>query len=298
MRRVVALGRMGAAERNHRQRGGAAGRITPLVKWLLVANVAVFVVDLALAGKWGADYLTSEGVVRFPPIIGWGAFSVRSAVFEGRVWEFLTFQFLHGGLGHILFNSVGLYFFGPWMERWWGSLRFLVFYLLCGIAGGVFYTALVLAGFLPSGTMVGASAGIYGILIGVAVIAPNLRAQLLFPPIELSMRQLAMLILAIAAGSVIFRIGGNEGGEAGHLGGAIMGFLLVKFPFLLGSGTALRYPRDPNYQAKLRPRTVVDLKADDEVDAVLEKISRDGFQSLTEEDEKILKRAQERAERR
>ena len=104
--------------------------------------------------------------------------------------------------------------------------------------GAVFFTLLVLLGLLPGDDLwtplVGASAGIYGILIGVAVIAPNLRVALLFPPIELSMRQLAIALMVISAGSILLKFGGNEGGEAGHLGGAILGFILMRFPRLLG----------------------------------------------------------------
>ena len=81
-----------------------------------------------------------------PPLVNWGAFTIRSALMEFRLWEFVTFQFLHGSLGHVLFNSIGIYFFGPWMERWWGSKKFLLFYLLCGAAGAAFFTLLMFLG--------------------------------------------------------------------------------------------------------------------------------------------------------
>jgi membrane associated rhomboid family serine protease len=215
-----------------------------------------------------------------------------------RLWEFVTFQFIHGGLTHVLFNCMGLYFFGPWLERWWGSLRFIGFYLLCGTAGAAFYTLLLLLHLVPGhfqSGLVGASAGIYGILIGVAFIAPNLRVMLLFPPIELSMRQLAIGLMAISTGAILFSLGGNEGGEAGHLGGAILGFILMRFPWLLGGDTdvAIRRSGKP-FTSKLRPRTNVELETDTAVDLILDKISRDGFQSLTQEEKDILLKASER----
>lgn len=280
---------MGSMDRNYPDdhSGTPEGSLTPVVKWLLIANAGIYLLDLMFL----------DHAVR-----NWGRFTVAGAFGEGRIWELLTFQFLHGSLGHLLFNSIALYFFGPWMERWWGSARFTGFYLLCGAAGAMLYSLLMLVGVLeraPTAGLVGASAGIYGILIGVARIAPALQVRLLIPPITLTMRQLATIILAIAAGAVVFRIGGNEGGEAGHLGGAILGFFLVQFPAALrwirsdkGLPSAVVLSR-PNRRTspKIRPRTRVDLANDDEVDRILDKISQQGFQSLTDEERQTLQKA-------
>jgi len=267
--------------------GGFLAQLTPVVKWLLISNLAIYFIDLLVFDKSMRMF---------------GAFAIQSALFEGAVWEFLTFQFLHGSLAHVLFNMVGLFFFGPWMERWWGSGKFLIFYLLCGAAGALFYCSLVFLNILPQvdyfSSLVGASAGIYGIFIGVAAIAPNTMVTLYFPPITLTMRQLAIAILVIAAGSVILKVGGNEGGEAGHLGGAILGFLLVRFPVLLGwlpsnrSGSQIVRPKVfRRSESKLRPRTRIQLDQDTEVDRILDKISRDGFQSLSSEERELLEKA-------
>lgn len=275
---------MGLAERDYQREhpgGGFLSRLTPVVKWLLLANIGVFFIDM-FAGH---------------PFLRFGTFAIRSALFEFRLWEFATFQFLHGSLGHLLFNMIGLYFFGPWMERWWGSRKFLWFYLLCGAAGAVFFTLLTFLKVLPSGLesgLIGASAGIYGIFIGVAVIAPDLRVALLFPPIELSMRQLAIVLLVIATGAILLSLGGNEGGEAGHLGGAILGFFLVRYPGLLGKAAGQLPPRVPRtYEPKLRPRSNVLRQRDDAVDLILDKISREGFQSLTADEREVLRKASE-----
>jgi membrane associated rhomboid family serine protease len=234
---------------------------------------------------------------------------VKSALMEFRVWEFVTFQFLHGNFGHLLFNMFGLFFFGPYMERWWGSRKFLWFYLLCGCAGAAFFTLLALAGFLPNGLesfLVGASAGIYGVLIGVGVIAPSLRVALLFPPIELSMRQFAITLLVIAAtmvaGGYFFpdtRLFWNAGGEAGHFGGAILGYLLLRRPGLLGNGGPAAPPSQWRaHEPKLRPRSTALHDAGGEVDRILEKISREGFQSLSEEERATLHKASRRDDSR
>ena len=122
---------MGIADRDYHQQdrregGGFFSQLTPVVKWLLIANLGIYFVDLFLGH----------------PLRKFGAFAIQSAVFDGRVWEFVTFQFLHGSVGHVLFNCLGLFFFGPWMERWWGGEKFLIYYLLCGSRRrGVFHRA-------------------------------------------------------------------------------------------------------------------------------------------------------------
>lgn len=273
------------------------GQLTPVVKGLLILNLGIYFVDMLVL-----DFAIRH---RF-------SFTIQTALMEYRLWEFLSFQFIHASVGHVLFNCIGLFFFGPWMERWWGARRFLIFYLVCGAAGAVLYSSLTYVGALPqevTGTMpdgqtfrypatlvplMGASAGVYGILVGVAVIAPAMRVSLLFPPVTLTMRQLALALLAISVGAIVLKFGGNEGGEAGHLGGAIMGFILMKSHRWMGlakraAGRKGRPASD--FSPKIRPRTIVDLHGQSEVDAILDKISRNGFQSLTEEERDTLHRA-------
>jgi membrane associated rhomboid family serine protease len=283
---------MGLADRDYQRSDGRESsnplsRLTPVVKWLLILNVGIYFLDLFLERE--------PGVL---PLQEFGAFTIRSAIFEYQVWEFLTFQFIHAHLGHLIFNSIGIYFFGPWMERWWGSKRFLIFYLICGMGGALFYTLLVMVNILPTEHwqtgLVGASAGIYGILIGVAMIAPGLRVQLLFPPIELTMRQMAIALMAISVGSILLKFGGNEGGEAGHLGGAIFGYLLLRFPHVIGTsfGMDLIKPKisRPKTAPKLRPRSLLAEQEETRMDLILDKISSEGFQSLTDEEREFLQK--------
>ena len=281
---------MGAVDRdysrNENGRSGPTGNLTPVVKWLLIANLAIYF----------GDILFLNGLLR-----NFGEFTINSAILHGQIWKFITFQFLHGGVAHVLFNSIGLFIFGPWMERWWGPRRFVFFYLLCGAAGALFYALLTFTHILEFDLnipLVGASAGIYGILVGVAMIAPNLRVMLIFPPIELSIRQMAMGILAFAVVVIVFNLD-NAGGQAGHLGGALLGFLLVKFPDLLG--WAEKHDNDVEIirpkrfafrpESKLKPRTQVNLERDTEVDRILDKISREGLHSITDEEREKLNRA-------
>jgi membrane associated rhomboid family serine protease len=271
--------------------------ITPVVKVLLILNVSIFLLDYLLL-----PLLMGLKVDGFhaPPLLRWGAFTIQSSIIGLKVWEFISFQFLHGNLLHILFNSLGIYFFGPWMERWWGPKKFLIYYLLCGIGGAAFFSILSFIGLIPGGYdsyLVGASAGIYGILMGVAFIAPDLRVRLFFPPVELTMRQLAIGLIGISAVVVLLSIGTNAGGEAGHLGGAIVGFLLMRYPHLLGANEEINIIRPAAFrrrsEAKLRPRSEAHLDEATEVDRILEKISREGTQSLSQAERDLLIKAAE-----
>jgi membrane associated rhomboid family serine protease len=293
---VVSLrAQMGTADRDYfrqeppRRRVGALSA-APVTKRLLIANIAIFLVDMFIGYR----------------MFQFGALTVQSAVHELRLWEFITFQFLHDptGLMHILFNSIGLYFFGPFVERWWGNWqKFLIFYLLCGIAGGLGFVGVIELGIVNGDRLtplVGASAGIYGLLIGTAVIAPDARVQLLFPPVNLAMRTFAIGLMAFAVVMIAFNWR-NAGGEAGHLGGAVAGFLMMKFPWLLRRGKRSRKVdviRPKAFrrrgESKLRPRSKWTGGDDDEVNRILDKVSRDGLGSLSEEERRKL---QEEADR-
>ena len=290
----------------------------PVVKWLLISNIAIFFINM---------FTTPDGV-DFGPLAFYGHFSVAQGLEHGQVWRFFTFQFLHGNAGHLFFNMFALYMFGSFVEQWWGSRKFIVFYLACGASGALFYAVLFQVGlfekipFILNGRiyladytpLVGASAGIYACLVAVAVIAPNLQIRLLFPPIPMKMKTFALGVLGIAV-VVIFMhwaesgsgvrhdIWSNAGGEAGHLGGAILGFVLMKNPRWLafvgegfkgrekGSGGGHRsVDARVVREKKIRPRTHINL-SDSEVDKILDKVNREGIQSLTEKERETLRRS-------
>jgi membrane associated rhomboid family serine protease len=272
---------MSFAERRVAHGGRKPEQLSPVVKVLLILNI----------GLYFADELFFNRVIRH-----FGEFSILSSINDRKIWQFITFQFLHGSVLHIVLNSLGLFFFGPFLEQRMGSLKFLFFYLTCGIGGAAFFVLLVFIGILPAinidASLVGASAGIYGIVIAVAVIAPALSVSLLFPPITLSMRRLALVAIVISIGIILFDIGNNQGGEAGHLGGAIVGFILIQLARVMGIEMKKKpRSRKRKYEPKIRPRTIVDLHAQTEVDEILDKISREGFQSLTDEERDLLHRA-------
>jgi membrane associated rhomboid family serine protease len=214
---------MGFADRDYSRApygGGRMGNFSmwSVTTWLIAINVAVFLVDLALGGT----------------LTDLGHFSLNMAVYHGQVWRFITFQFLHAGVQHIFLNMLGLYFFGPLIETYLGSRRYLAFYLLCGIGGALGNLLLNYLGLLNDGPMtelVGASAGIYGILVAAGMVAPDVQV-LLFMVIPMRLRSVAWLCVGYAVYTVL-SAGHNAGGEASHLGGAVVGLLLILNPRLL-----------------------------------------------------------------
>jgi membrane associated rhomboid family serine protease len=217
------------------RQGGGGGfgtmRMWSVSTWLIVINVAVFVADIVFVVR------TSDGFVIGRPFL-WGHFSAATALYDLQLWRFITFQFLHADVAHLFFNMLSLYFFGGFIEQYLGSRRFLAFYLLCGVAGAVAYLLLWKMGVLishPIVPMVGASAGIFGVLFAAAQVAPNTRVMLMFPPIPMRLRTLAWILIGIAVLTIVNSArrgggGGNAGGEAAHLGGAALGALLIRYP--------------------------------------------------------------------
>ncbi|MEM1110131.1 MAG: rhomboid family intramembrane serine protease [Planctomycetota bacterium] len=279
--------------------GGGGGRFgrgmngKSVATWLLIINVGVFFIDSILgSARRGGVLAPSE----------WGNFNVDQAIYGGQVWRFFTYQFLHGGLFHILFNMIGLFFFGPLMEQWWGSKRFLAFYLLCGSCGALVYALFAIAapgvifgGGDPGGVqLIGASGAVYGILAACATLFPHQRVQLLFPPIPLSMRTMALIFLGLSALSVIAG-SANAGGDAAHLGGALLGFVLVKKSGLLNwadrfSPSAIQDGiNEGRYHKKLERERATEA----EVDRILAKVGEKGLASLTKKEKKTLNQASE-----
>ncbi|MEM9064736.1 MAG: rhomboid family intramembrane serine protease [Planctomycetota bacterium] len=272
--------------------------------------------------QWAAFGVDTDGGVLVAPIVAADAYIVRDPldfighfstskafldqrlgstgpelVISLEVWRFLSFQFLHGGFMHLFFNMLGLFIFGGMVERHLGAKRYLAFYLMCGIAGAIAYLALnFLGGFLglkflgalvndPHTPLIGASGGVFGVIMAAAVIAPNTVVQLLFPPIPLKLKWMAYGYVAIAAWNLLSG-GSNAGGDAAHLGGAIAGAFFIRRPELLKDFFAVgRAPK--NFQEEVRGGS----KARDEIDRILAKVSQKGINSLSKRERELLKRA-------
>jgi membrane associated rhomboid family serine protease len=237
---------MGLADRDYHRSPSSptttfgSARMWSINTWLIIINVAVFVIDnILFRTGFAIDFrITVDGETISRQLMGpltyLGHFSAYFALYHFQIWRFITFQFLHVSGQHLLFNMIGLFFFGPMIENYLGSRRYLAFYLICGIAGAISYLVLWSMHILidsPWTQLVGASAGIFGVLMAAAQVAPD-STILIYGIIPMRLRMMAYILLGIAVYTVL-TAGNNAGGEAAHLGGAIAGFALIKNPRVL-----------------------------------------------------------------
>jgi membrane associated rhomboid family serine protease len=176
--------------------------LTPWVKRLLIANIVVFLVTQANPTLYRSFWLYPPEAMRAP-------------------WTLVTYMFLHAGIGHVFFNMLGLYFFGPRLEDRLGSRSFLSLYFLSGIGGAV--ASFLFARQYP---VVGASAAVFGVLMGFALYWPRERIYLwMILPVE---AWLLAVILVFA--SLYMGVSGSTSGTAhfAHLGGLVFGFGYLK----------------------------------------------------------------------
>lgn len=247
--------------------------------WLIAICVVVFVIDPFING-----FLTE-----------WLHMSTDHAIWGLQYWRFIGFQFLHAGQMHLIFNMIGLYFFGPMVEQYLGGKRYLAFYLLCGIFGAVLYLILNIAGVIfgpvpfvlfndTATRLVGASAGIFGVLLAGAFLAPNVKV-LVFFIIPMKLSTMAYCLVGISVFS-IFTSTSNAGGEAAHLGGAAAGWYFIRNPRHLKGFFDFLGKADPTSKHfALHKGKQTKQKS---VDRILDKIHQKGLQSLTSKEKKIL----------
>ncbi|MBA7486033.1 hypothetical protein ES707_21586 [subsurface metagenome] len=247
-------------------------KVTPVVKRLMVINIAVFLMSFLL-GPAGAFFFNWFSV--YPASLGMSL----------QLWRPITYQFLHAGLGHLFWNMLILYFFGPMLERLWGGKKFLIFYLVCGAMGGLLYPLLALVGWLNVAPLVGASGSILGMLAAGAILFPNMMVLVLFViPVRL-----VIVALVLAGISIISLLRpeqfANAGGEAAHLGGMVAGAVYV---FSQSWRDKLKV-RSSRWRKKMTTQRDLQL----ELDRILQKVHESGIHSLTSREKRILRKATE-----
>lgn len=202
--------------------GFGSPRITWTVQRLILANIAIFAIQLATD-----PVLVAFGIGTVYPGGGfsaWLGFHQPNFLHNGMIWTPFTYQFMHSGLMHLFMNMLWLFFFGPDVERVLSTRGFLRFYLFCG-AGGVLATLLpyVVRGEITN--VVGASGAVMGVLVAFAMIEPD-RQFFLFPfPWPINARALVLIVVVM---NVIYSLSDSPVSVMTHFGGMFMGFIYMK----------------------------------------------------------------------
>jgi membrane associated rhomboid family serine protease len=189
----------------------------PAVKHLIIVNLLVFV---ALTNPLLQRYLMEFGAL-WP--VGSGLFAP---------WQLVTYMFLHGGFGHIIFNLFALWIFGQGIENFWGTKRFTIYYFLTGIGAALIHMWIGGSG-APT---IGASGAVYGILLAFGMMFPDRYIMLLIPPIPIKAKYFVAIFGGIELLSGLMR---PDSGIAhfAHLGGMVVGFILIKYWGLKGESS-------------------------------------------------------------
>lgn len=290
-------------------RYGASPRL-PLSVWLIIINFAVYATQLVFplmtrgAGRSGV-YLEEYFALSL------------AGLASGKIWQLLTFQFLHGGPFHLIINCLMLYFFGRPLEAELGGRRFLRLYFGAGVAGGVLQVLCewMLPGHFGVGATLGASAGVFGLVAAFAMLHREQPIHLLFPPVAIKAKWLLVFSAILA---VFGLLRPDNVAHAAHAGGMIAGVLFARY--LQRWQGRWHWPvarREPRPTSRVRGLEIVsedrlretqarrtrkpaagDATDEDwvarEVDPILEKISAHGIQSLTEDERRILETARHR----
>ena len=212
-------------------RGGFLSSVPKVTRNLIIINVIVYIATLI-----NKEFMIATFAMFYP----------TSPYF--RVWQIVTHMFMHGGFAHILFNMYTLWMFGSVLERMIGEKKFLIFYFVCGLGAVALHTGveyLQVQGFmraiaegsttaaqsyaeLKATPVVGASGAIYGVIIGYAMLFPESKLTLLFPPVTLSAK---WMVIIFAGLELLFGITGSAVNIAhfAHLGGMLFGWLLITY---------------------------------------------------------------------
>ncbi len=287
---------------------GGFSFIPPVIRTLLVTNGVVFLV-MSFLGTFRLDGMPLEYALN----TYFGLMPLGQGFWP---WQLLTYQFMHADFWHLLFNMVfGLWMFGMEVEHIWGPRKFLFFYLMCGTVAGI--AQLILSPIFDPGQAigptVGASGAVYGVLVAFAVMFPD-RQVFIYFLIPVRVKYLVMFLIVFGVMSV-----GKPGNVANlaHLGGALAGYLYLQYDrrrlyrgrsrMWSDIGELFKMPRretrlddDPreaevyDLHSERREPPTMDEVEQRKIDEILDKISQSGYQSLSEEEKKVLFEASKR----
>lgn len=279
----------------------------PVIKNLLIINAAVFFIQML------ANNLLLGGKPLWYILNLWFALNPLAEGFNFQIWQLITYQFMHGGFSHIFFNMLMLWMFGMEIENYWGSKKFLIYYLLCGVVAGLFQLFINPLLVDTPAVTIGASGAVYGVLIAFALMFPD-RYIFLYFLVPIKAKYLIGFLIVLEF--MLVDSAQSNVAHLAHLGGALAGFLFIMFDKSIDiplkrmlnissvyrSGSQFQNPFS-GFSDKLKRRredieeaNYYDINSRDdtdeitqaEIDAILDKISESGYQNLTEREKRIL----------
>lgn len=264
--------------------GRGGGNLNPLnsefysnaIRMLIAVNLAIFVLIWLLAGpRFEFTIFKTFGLV---PQRVWH---------EGMVWQPITYMFLHGGFWHVAINMFVLWMFGTEIEYRWGRSEFLKYYFVTGVGSGIVTLLFSLNSTVP---VVGASGAIYGILLAYGLMFPNRYVYIYFLfPLKVK------YFVAIIGGIAFFSSLGTSGSNISHmthLSGMIIGFFYIKQDWrldFLKNHLKKNKRKSTLNNIKKAEREINDFRT--EIDRILDKINKVGYDNLTEDEKELLYQA-------
>ncbi|MCC3155101.1 rhomboid family intramembrane serine protease [Hymenobacter sp. BT770] len=279
---------------------------------LILLNVLVFAGLIVLR----TILTVSSASGYYPPVLRQLELSSSLPVLLRHPWTVLTYAFTHEGFFHILFNLLNLYWFGQLVREYLGDRRLVSIYVLGALAGAAIFLLSynLIPAFQPAvgSPMIGASAAVTAIIVAGATLLPDFTFMLiLIGPVKIKWIAAVVVLISLAGVN-----GGNPGGEIAHLGGALLGFVFIKQlqagrdlgrPIqAVGNWVSNLFNRRPTMHVSTTRRAepvaaassgsgkkpaVANQPLQDEIDTILDKISRSGYESLSKEEKQKLFRA-------
>lgn len=265
---------------------------------IILINLSVFVV-VAIVNV--GIMLSGSSAAGFDSVLRWFELPANLIKFLTQPWSIVTHIFIHNSFDifHILFNMLWLYWIGNILQEYLGNKKFYEAFFGGGIFGGVFYMLCynifpVFSAHVSNSYAIGASAGVLSVVIATAALLPNYPIQLLlFGTVRL--KWIAIISVLIDLVSIP---NGNAGGHLAHIGGALFGFLYIKYIYgkiaLPNSFTRLFTKKSKlkvHYSSASEHPEVKDQPSQEDIDVILDKISKSGYDSLTKREKEILFKA-------
>ncbi len=258
-----------------------------IVQKLIYINVGIFVITLLISVFSGL--YRSEGNF----LTNWFSLDSELDVWFTKPWSILTYGFLHGGFLHLLFNMIALHYIGNLFIDYFTQKQLLTFYLLGTFFGGLLY--MLSYNYFPffegsNSILVGSSAGVSAIFMGIAAYIPNFEFKL---PL-IGFVKLWIFAAIWVAFDVLGLVGANAGGHFAHLGGSLFGFLYVsnvsnkELNLLYGFFNLFKSKKKPLRTVYKAPKKSEKNGNQQKIDSILDKISKSGYDSLTKAEKEFL----------